>query len=363
MTVMTQPPRTVLLVDDSRTIRALLRATIEADPRLTVVGEAADPYEAREKIKALSPDVITLDVEMPRMNGLEFLERLMRLRPMPVVMVSTRTKEKSADAIRAMSIGAIDCVDVARVQADPILRSRLVETIYCAAGARVVARGQEAGVTDGTASGSVQLPDAPFRWNGRTVLIGSSTGGVDAIERVLSPLPADGPPVFIAQHMPEAFLRSLAQRLNSRMAPEVRIAEGGETPRQGEVLFAPGGTHHLEITGRSVPRTRLVPDDGEALYVPSVDRLFGSATQMASNVLAVILTGMGRDGTEGMLALKASGAVTLAQSGETCVVDGMPRAARDSGAVDRIVPLDRIGRTILELTSARARSSTGREGQ
>ena len=359
MTLAESPPRRVLLVDDSRTIRALLRATLEADPRLTVVGEAADPYEAREKIKALNPDVITLDVEMPRMNGLEFLERLMRLRPMPVVMVSTRTKEKSADAIRAMSIGAIDCVDVARVQADPVLRSRLVETIYCAAGARVVARvdtGPGTLVRAAAVSGGAA---PPFRWNGRIVLIGSSTGGVDAIERVLEPWPADGPPVLIAQHMPEAFLRSLAQRLDGRMAPRVRIAEGSEYPGQGEIFFAPGGTAHLELVGRDTSRTALAQDDGNALYVPSVDRLFHSAVSVAPKILAVLLTGMGRDGAEGMLALRNAGALTLAQSGQTCVVDGMPRAARMLGAAGEVVPLDEMGAKILELTTAGAWARAG----
>lgn len=343
--------RKVLIVDDSRTIRALLRVTLETDPRLTVVGEAADPFEAREKIKALSPDVITLDVEMPRMSGLEFLEKLMRLRPMPVVMVSTRTKEKSEVAVRALAMGAVDCVDVARVQADPEQRRRLVETLVVAASARVRARG----------GGVPPLPadrgprEEVYRWNGRVVLIGSSTGGVDAIERVLGAFPADGPPVIIAQHMPAPFLKSFASRLNEQLDPEVRLARDGDTVDRGRVLIAPGGDAHLQFARGARMQMRLAPADGPELYVPSVDRLFNSATGHAPTVVSVVLTGMGRDGADGMAALRESGARTLAQSGETCVVDGMPRAARDAGAVMRSVPIDDLGAAILEECSVARR--------
>ena len=211
----------VVLVDDSRTVRALLRMTIDADPRLEVVGEAGDPYEAREIIKALSPDVITLDVEMPRMNGLVFLEHLMRLRPMPVVMVSSRTTANSEEAVKALSIGAVDCVDMARFQADPRQRERLVEALVCAASAMV--RGKPTAAANAAPPPGMLRPvSPPFRWNGRIVVIGSSTGGVDALERVLTHIPADGPPVLIAQHMPEAFMRSFASRLNDSMAPTCR---------------------------------------------------------------------------------------------------------------------------------------------
>ena len=346
-------PKRVLIVDDSRTIRALLRATIDADERLEVVGEAADPYEAREQIKAHSPDVLTLDVEMPRMNGLEFLERLMRLRPMPVVMVSTRTQAKSEIAVRALSIGAVECVDVASIQADPARRAALADALVLAAAAKVRARadtarsaapraGAEAAIGQTGASGS------GYRWNGRVVLVGSSTGGVDAIERLLSAFPADGPPVVIAQHMPEGFLRSFASRLDENVAPAVRLASDGDIPKQGEVLIAPGGSHHLEaLPGNEMKLTATAagPDD---LYVPTIDRLFLSARSHAPRTLGVILTGMGRDGAEGLLALKAGGAVTLAQSAESCVVDGMPRAARAVGAVDENVPLDRMGAAVLK---------------
>ncbi len=339
---MEDSPSTVMIVDDSRTIRSLLRLTIDSDPRLTVVGEAADPYEAREKIKALNPDVLTLDVEMPKMNGLDFLKNIMRLRPMPVVMVSTRTKERSEDAIRALSIGAVDCVDAARLQADPVQRSKLLDALNLASQAKIRARAEPASRVSGAA-----LP--AFHWNRNVVLIGSSTGGVEAIERVLERFPENAPPTLIAQHMPAAFLSSFAARLNQHVAPRVRIAEHGDKIAQGEVLIAPGGQHHLTVCDRVANQVRLVEGDESDLYIPSVERLFASATHIAKRSVVVMLTGMGTDGAEAMAGLRAAGAQTLAQRGDTCVVDGMPKAARLAGAVKDNPPLDEMGRAILGL--------------
>ncbi len=351
-------PKRVVIVDDSRTIRALLRATINADPRLVVAGEAADPFEARELIKQVSPDVITLDVEMPKMNGLDFLERLMRLRPMPVVMVSNRTKERSADAIRALAIGAVDCVDVAGLQADDNQRLRLTEALFCAASAIVRTRlvPPQNGATQ--AAGGID-----FRWNGRIVLIGSSTGGVEAIDRVLSRYPENCPPTLIAQHMPAAFLRSFATRLNETIPAHVRLAQAGDEIRQGEVLIAPGGDHHIALSGRNADRVSLVPATGDELYVPTIDRLFASAIPAAPRVLAAVLTGMGRDGSRDLEALRDGGAVILAQSGETCVVDGMPRAARATGAVHKSVALETLGDEILAACTNAWTPSISRRGK
>ncbi len=336
--------RRVLIVDDSRTIRALLRHTLDEDPRLRVVGEAGDPYEARELIKRLDPDVLTLDVEMPKMSGLEFLERLMRLRPMPVVMVSTRTQENSADAVRALSIGAVECVDVRRIQGDPAQRARLADALFCAANAHVQTRSE-------TVMAPRLATDPPFRWNGKVVLIGSSTGGVDALERVLANFPADCPPTVIAQHMPKSFLTSFAERLNDQVAPNVAVATDRTELRPGMVLLGPGGEKHVLIDSRNVTRVRLDPSVESDLYVPSVNRLFASALPHAKRCLAVILTGMGSDGAEPMAALRGAGAMTLGQRGDTCVVDGMPRAARAAGAVAEEVALDRMGAAILRHTS------------
>ena len=339
--------RRVLIVDDSRTIRALLKATLNADARLEVVGEAGDPYEARELIKELNPDVLTLDVEMPKMSGLEFLQHLMRLRPMPVVMVSSRTQERSEDAIKALSFGAVECVDVRRLQGDETQRSRLADALYNASLAKVRARNS---APQGSApGGGASRP--PFRWNRKLVLIGSSTGGVDALEQVLGPFPADCPPTVIAQHMPASFLRSFAERLNGQVAPDIGIARDLETIGPGQVRFAPGGTEHVVLDRRDQTRLRLEASVEADLYVPSVDTLFGSALPHAASMVAVMLTGMGSDGAQPMAALRQAGAMTLAQRGDTCVVDGMPRAARNAGAVIEDVPLEKMGAAILRQTS------------
>ena len=350
MTDTASAPRTVGIIDDSRTIRALLRATVEADPRLTVVGEAGDPYEARAMIKSVNPDVVTLDVEMPRMNGLVFLEHLMRLRPMPVVMVSTRTRDRSEDAVRALSLGAVDCVDAARLQADVRSRTRLLDALYNAAGANVRVLAEPAPAAAAPSS-------EPYRWNGRLVLIGSSTGGVDALERVFAHYPADAPPTIVAQHMPAAFLQSFANRLDASVAPCVKLATPDATLTPGQVLLAPGGDRHVTLCGRGADSASvaLPSDDGTQLYVPSVDMLFTSAVPQAHRCLAVVLTGMGRDGADGASALHKAGALSIVQDGATAVVDGMPRAVRDAGAYDEICPLDAIGPAILRLTNAAVR--------
>ncbi len=336
----------VLIVDDSAAIRGLLRATIATDRRLEVVGEARDPYEARGLIRALDPDVITLDVEMPRMNGLDFLERLMRHRPTPVVVVSTRTRDRSVEAVRALALGAVDCVDVSRLQVEVEVRRRLLATLVAAGTASV--QGTGAGRAG---QGAPPSATRPFDWNGMTVFIGSSTGGVDALERVIARFPADCPPTLIAQHMPAPFLDSFARRLDSLFAPTVTIAQDGDTPRRGHVLLAGGGTQHLTVSRHAPHRIILVPAEEGDLYVPTVDRLFRSAVPLGSRAVGVILTGMGRDGAEGLLAMREAGARTIGQSGATCVIDGMPRAAREAGAVERDVPLELIGAEILKLCS------------
>lgn len=340
----------VLIVDDSATIRGILRTVISADPRLEVAGEARDPYEARDLMKDVDPDVLTLDIEMPRMNGLAFLERLMRLRPMPVVVISTRTRDRSADAVLALSLGAIDCVDVSRLQVESKVRRRLLDTLVAAGNATVQWPACGPGAAD-------IPPDAPaaertaFDWNGSIVVIGSSTGGVEALERVLSVFPPNCPPTLIAQHMPASFLDSFARRLDARMSPEVAIAKDGEPLRAGRIHLSGGGTHHLTVTPMPAAAVRLVPSAPEDVYVPMIDRLFHSAAALRRRAVGVILTGMGRDGADGLLAMRKAGAQTLGQSGETCVIDGMPRAARAIGAVTRNVPLERMGAEILAAAS------------
>lgn len=340
----------VLVIDDSATIRRLIRARLLRDHRLEVVGDASDPIEAREKIKAFLPDVLTLDVEMPRMNGLEFLERLMRLRPMPVVMISTETHRGSTAAMEAFALGAFDCLGKPTVGMLDDAFDALPDLLVAAAGARLRPLDQR---QNGSA------PPAGYRWNGRIVLIGSSTGGVDALETVLSGYPAACPPTLIAQHMPAGFLASFAARLNARILPEIVLACDGEPLVQGRVYLAPGGETHLTLSPGTEPTCRLLIGEKRSGHRPSVDMMFESACQIANRTVAAILTGMGRDGAEQMLALRKGGARCLAQDEASSIVFGMPRVALELGGAERAVPLRDMAREILSLTG----EATGSEGR
>ena len=338
-------PIRVLICDDTRTIRMLIRTLLTRDPRIEVVGEATDPFEARDLIKSLQPDVLTLDVEMPRMNGLVFLENIMRLRPMPVAMVSTRTAEQSDAAVRALSLRALDCIDLRRLQRGDPRVANIADTVVMAASAKIHKR------VDPVRHGQAALAGQEFRWNGRYVFIGSSTGGVDALLQVFAAYPENCPPTVVAQHMPAHFLESFAQRLDTHCAASVRLAQSGDILKQGQILLAPGGDHHTRIRGRETPSITSVTDDGSALFVPSVEVLFKSAVSLGDKAVGVMLTGMGRDGAREMLAMREAGAHTIAQSPETVVVDGMPKAARECGAVIDVCDIDTIGARILAVTS------------
>ncbi|PFG63247.1 two-component system chemotaxis response regulator CheB [Thioclava sp. ES.031] len=332
------PPKRVLIVDDSATMRQLIRARITTEPRLAVIGEAADAFEAREKIKSLLPDVITLDVEMPRMNGLDFLERLMRLRPIPVVMVSTETHKGSRSAIEALALGAIDCVGKPRFgQLEKSFES-LPDILLTAASARLPQKARD--------RASI-IPAQNFHWGGQFVLIGSSTGGVDALETVLKGFPDNCPPTLIAQHMPESFLASFAERLDRKIAPSVSLGKTGTPLAQGHVYLAPGGATHLTIQNAKTPYLALIEAEKRNGHRPSVDVLFESAVEMAANAIVVLLTGMGRDGAEGMLKLRKAGAHCFAQDEATSIVFGMPRAALELGAAAYAMPLGNIAPEIL----------------
>jgi two-component system chemotaxis response regulator CheB len=354
----------VLIVDDSATMRRLIRATIAGDPRLTVVGEAGDPHEARERIKALSPDVLTLDVEMPHMNGIEFLSRLMRLRPMPVVMLSTLTHQGSQAAIEALALGAIDCIGKPTDLGVTGVIPGLCETLFAAAGAhpRAVPAMPPGRSPVPAVRGPVLSPGSARPWSGPIILVGSSTGGVEALEHVLSGMPADCPPILITQHMPALFLTSFAQRLDGRVAPRVALAGDGAALLQGQVLIAPGGDAHLELSRGRSPVTRLVPGELCSGHRPSVDRLMASAVDHAARIVAVMLTGMGRDGAEGMAALRARGAHCIAQDQATSVVWGMPRAAIERGGADQVLPLERIAAEVLRVASQGTRQGAGQRG-
>jgi two-component system chemotaxis response regulator CheB len=332
----------VLVVDDSSTMRRLIGAALSADPELEVVGEAGDPLQAREAIKALNPDVITLDVEMPNMNGLEFLDRLMRLRPMPVVMVSTLTSRGAEATLAALELGAVDCVEKPG-GADSAGFRKLAEKVKTAARARVRQRAVR--------SDAPALTDA-YAPLDRIVAVGSSTGGVEALLHMVQRMPANCAPMVIAQHMPGSFTRSFAERLNRASPAQVSEARDGDPLVPGRIYVAPGGDYHLEVEGAARPHCRVTHGPPVSGHCPSVDVLFGSVARTAgSHGVGVILTGMGRDGAQGLLAMRQAGARTLGQDEATCVVYGMPRAAFELGAVERQLPLEKLGAAVCNLTN------------
>lgn len=335
----------VLIVDDTRSIRAMIRMLLSKAADLEVVGEASNPYEARDLIRSHNPDVLTLDVEMPGMNGLEFLETLMRLRPMPVVMVSSRTTEKSTEAVRALSLGAVDCIDLAAFRDPRRDGVDLPEVIRVAASTKLKLQRKPEAPVKPTPNVSRR-----YSWDGRQVLIGSSTGGVEALLEILPNLPENGPPVIIAQHMPGPFLVSFTARLQRECKMKALLAEDGMAIRQGHIYVAPGGGFQTGVSRRGPPSIEIAKDIESEIYSPSVNYLFNSALPRAESTLAVILTGMGSDGADAMLALRRKGAETIAQQGDTAIVDGMPKSARDIGAAKRIKKLNEIGPAIVSAT-------------
>ena len=331
----------VLVVDDSAVMRKLITAALSVDPELEVVGEAGDPLLARDAIKALNPDVITLDVEMPNMNGIDFLERIMRLRPMPVVMISTLTARGPEVSLAALELGAVDCIEKPRGSDAEGFRM-IAEKVKMAARARVRPRD----------SRPVPACAGAFAPNDRIVAIGSSTGGVEALLTLIERLPADCAPTVITQHMSATFTRSFAERLNRTCAATVTEARDGDPLVPGRVYVAPGGERHLEIEGKAQLRCKVTQGDPVSGHSPSVDVLFASvARTVKARSLGVILTGMGRDGALGLKAIRDAGGHTLGQDEATCVVYGMPRAAFEIGAVERQLPLEKLGPAIRNLTN------------
>jgi two-component system chemotaxis response regulator CheB len=340
-------PIRVLIVDDSPTIRGLIRACLASDRQIEVVGEAGDPIEARAAIKALDPDVVTLDIEMPNMTGVEFLEKLMRLRPTPVVMVSTLTQRGADITLQALSLGAVECVGKpGEGRSLAAFGTELVAKVNIAARARVR-----------IAEPAPPPPERPnYRGDGAVIAIGSSTGGVEALITLLAAFPVNCPPTVITQHMPATFTRSFADRLDRRCRPHVQEAYDGAPLAAGQVYLAPGGVAHLEVTGRRALACRLVDAPPVNGHRPSVDRLFHSVARGAgAAAVGVILTGMGRDGADGLLAMRQAGAQTFGQDEASCVVYGMPRAAFEAGAVVRQAPLTALASLALDACEARSR--------
>ena len=339
----------VLVVDDMALVRDILAKGLSMDPEIEVVGTAADPYAARDKILALRPDVMTLDVEMPKMDGVEFLRRLMPQRPMPVVMVSSLTESGKRITLDALEAGAIDFV--LKPKAD-IARGLNAMMIELRAKVKTASR---ANVAQLKRPGPATAPSHPKPQHGalrestdKVVAIGASTGGTEAIKEVLTGFPADTQGVVIVQHMPAGFTKMFAERLNSLCAMEVKEAEHGDRVMRGRVLIAPGG-RHMELE-RSGGVYKVVVRDGPTVngHCPSVEVLMRSVARHAgSNAVGVILTGMGGDGADGMKAMRDAGARTMAQDEMTCVVFGMPKVAWERGAAERLLPLGDIAKSVL----------------
>ena len=330
-----------LIVDDSASMRATLNRMLSADPAIEVVGMAPEPFAAREMIKSLNPDVLTLDVEMPGMDGLSFLERIMRLRPMPVVMCSTLTARGAEVTIEALRLGAVDYVTKPSGTPEDIERDAVLLCEKVKAAARSVAR-----------AGPQRLPAQPTLAAGavgeRIIAMGSSTGGVEALFSLLPALPENCPPVLVVQHMPAAFTHNFAERLNGECRVHVVEATDGAPVLPGPVYIAPGGQRHMELRGGVRGHVKLRDGDPVSGHRPSVDMLFNSVAPLGKAAVGVILTGMGADGAQGMLAMRQAGARTLGQSRETCVVWGMPRSAKELGAVEQEVGLSGMPEAILK---------------
>ena len=343
----------VLIVDDSALMRALLTEIINAAPDIEVVGAAPDPIVAREMIKSLSPDVLTLDVEMPKMDGLEFLSRLMKLRPMPVIMISSLTERGSEVTLQALELGAVDFLPKPRMENISLLQDyseEIRDKIRAAYGARLKTTVAPA-LRPAVAKISPGMPFPPLSGrllSEKLIAIGASTGGTEAIKDVLVALPAQVPGIVIVQHMPESFTASFAKRLDSLSQVRVIEAQGGERIEPGHAYLAPGHSHLLVKKSGSGYVTELSKEDPVNRHRPAVDVLFRSvAGLLRHNAIGVILTGMGKDGAQGLLEMRQAGAWTIGQNQESCVVYGMPREAALVGAIEEAVPLPEVAEHIM----------------
>jgi two-component system chemotaxis response regulator CheB len=345
----------VLIVDDSAVVRQSLSDVLSRDPQIEVIGTAGDPFAAAEKIREQVPDVITLDIEMPRMDGLTFLEQIMTQHPIPVIICSSLAEEGAESTLRALELGAVDVIVKPRFGTKQFLEdSRIVlcEAVKAAASVRLQALRPNRTVQP-KLTADAMLPaatSAMLETTEKVVVIGASTGGTEALKTLLETLPADTPGIAIVQHMPELFTRAFANRLDGLCRITVKEAESNDTMLRGRALIAPGN-HHL-LLRRSGARYFVDVKEGPLVcrHRPSVDVLFRSAARYAGkNAVGVILTGMGDDGARGMLEMKQAGAATIAQNEETSVVFGMPKEAIKLGAVDKVLPLEAIAGAILGL--------------
>lgn len=335
----------VLIVDDSPTMRALLTSHLNQEEDIEVVATAASAAEARQLMRTLDPDVVTLDIEMPHMNGFDFLEKIMRLRPTPVIIVSGSTQRGTKAAAQALALGAVDCYAKTNPSGGSALDDggRLAQLIRRAAAVRF-------GDIDTPARGAPSASVDPART--RVIAIGSSTGGVEALQTLLESFPEDCPPTVIVQHINASFSAAVANRLDADCRPKVVLAESDLRLRRGHVYFAPGGDRHLTISGDETLFTKLRPGDLVSGHRPSVDMLFRSVAACACpQAVGILLTGMGADGAKGLLDMARAGATTIVQNEATCTVFGMPKAAIELGAAGVVAPIERIAAHALALTA------------
>ena len=342
----------VLIVDDSRMIRDVLTDILSEYDDIEVVGTAADAFEARDKLKELKPDVLTLDIEMPKMNGLEFLDKLMRAKPMPVVMISAATERGSEVTFRALELGAVDFVTKPKLneQTPDDYGQMIADKIRAAKSARLRAPRRPDAATMETTQPPVQKRPVPVgvKTSERLIAVGASTGGTEAIREFLSAMPPDCPGIAIVQHMPENFTRMFAERLNALCQITVKEAEHNDPILPGHAYIAPGGKHLWVKRDGGQLLAKLSTEPPMNLHRPSVDFLFMSAAKfLGADAVGVIMTGMGRDGTKGMLEMKAKGAWTIAQDEATSVIFGMPREAIEAGGVHEVAPLGKLAERAL----------------
>ena len=345
----------VLVVDDSALVREMITAILKKDPSIEVVGTASDPYIARDRLLKVKPDVITLDVEMPRMDGITFLKKIMKFYPIPVVIVSSLTQKGMSTSLEAMEAGAVEIVAKPNGAMSTSIESvgnEIIWKVKAAARARV---GRSVKVDEGSKKRKNNVPVADIsklETTNKIIAIGASTGGTEALKVVMKSMPADSPGVVIVQHMPEKFTTTFAQHLNNISAMEVREAKKGESVIPGRALLAPGNKHM--VLKRSGARYYVDLNQAERVCYqrPSVEVLFNSVAKFAgANAVGVIMTGMGGDGAKGLLNMKNAGAKTIAQDENSCIVYGMPKEAVEIGAVNKVVPLRNISKTIFSFFS------------
>ena len=343
----------VLIIDDSAVVRQALTEILESDPEIHVMGTAADPYQGAARIAQTVPDVITLDVEMPRMDGLTFLKKIMSQHPLPVVVISTLTSRGSDSAMLALEYGAVEVIEKPHLYGSPSLESRicLIDAVKAAASAKITRRRFQQRIPNGESVRPYEPPSSSMvQTTDKVIAVGASTGGTEAILEFLKGMSVDGYGIVIVQHMPEVFTRSFAQRLNTICSISVKEAAQGDSVLRGHALIAPGN-HHMELR-RSGARyyVHLHREELVNRHRPSVDVLFRSvATYAGRNAIGIIMTGMGRDGAQGLYEMRNAGAETIAQDEETCVVYGMPKEAVKLGAAQQILPLGAIAQYIRRL--------------